>query len=85
VLVFLSSLIGSLLTFRHHLLGSLLSAILFAAAFVFWTYSPHRLPLPAWLTEEKAAPTPAPIPAQPAAPQKPANPIKDVTPPKPNQ
>jgi hypothetical protein len=87
VLVFLSSLIGSLLTFRHSLWGSLLSALLFAAAFVFWTYYPHQPLLPSWLTE-KAAPTPvppAPVPAQPAAPQKPANPIQDITPPKPNQ
>ena len=86
VFVFLSSLIGSLLSFRHHVLGSLLSAVLFAAAFVFWTYYPHNLPLPTRLTDAAtpAAAAPPPVPAAPAAPQKPANPVTDVTPPKPN-
>ncbi len=87
VFVFLSSLIGALLTFRHHVLGAVLSAVLFAAAFVFWTYYPHHLPLPTRLTET-AAPAiaaPPPVPATPAVPQKPANPVTDVTPPKPNQ
>ena len=85
VFVFLSSLIGGLLTFRHHLLGSALSAILFAVVFVFWTYYPHNVPLPTRLTEAAAPATAAPVPAEPAAPQKPANPVTDVNPPKPNQ
>jgi hypothetical protein len=55
VFVFLSSLVGSLLSFRHHLWGSALSALLFAAIFVFWTYYPHHLPLPTRL----AAPGPS--------------------------
>ena len=86
VFVFLSSLIGSLLSFRHHVLGSVLSAVVFAAAFVFWTYYPHNLPLPTRLTEAAppAAAAPAPVPATPAVPQKPANPVTDVTPPKAN-
>ena len=84
VFVFLSSLIGSLLSFRHHVLGSVLSAVLFAAAFVFWTYYPHNLPLPTRLTEAAAPAATPPVPAAPAVPQKPANPVTDVTPPKTN-
>ncbi len=84
VFVFLSSLIGSLLSFRHHVLGAVLSAVLFAAAFVFWTYYPHHLPLPTQLTEMAA-----PVPAKPAVPQKPANPVttspRPSLPNKPNQ
>ena len=53
--VFLATLIGGLLSFGHRFLGALLSAILFAAAFVFWTYYPHHLPLPTALTLPKAA------------------------------
>ena len=79
VFVFLASLIGNLLTFRHHLLGSALSAILFAVVFVFWTYYPHNVPLPTRLTEAAA-----PVPAQPAAPDAPKR-FEDATPPKPNQ
>ena len=84
VFVFLSSLIGSLLSFRHHVLGSVLSAVLFAAAFVFWTYYPHNLPLPTRLTEAATPAATPPVPAAPAVPQKPANPVTDVTPPKTN-
>ena len=87
VFVFLSSLIGSLVSFRHYLLGSAVSAVLFAAIFVFWTYYPHNMPLPTRLSEAAtpAATPPTPVPAMPAAPQKPANPVTDVTPAKPNQ
>ena len=46
VFVFLATLIGNLLSFGRRFMGALLSAILFAAAFVFWTYYPHHLPLP---------------------------------------
>jgi hypothetical protein len=38
---FVASLIGSLLSFRSRLIGAILAGILFAAAFVFWTYYPH--------------------------------------------
>ena len=41
-------------------MGALLSAILFAAAFVFWTYYPHHLPLPTALAPQKPAVTAAP-------------------------
>lgn len=87
VFVFVSSLVGSLVAFRHHVLGGVLSAVLFAAAFVFWTYYPHNVPLPTRLTEKTVlAPAPAPsAPARPAAPQQPANPTQDGTRANPNQ
>jgi hypothetical protein len=81
VFVFITSLVGDLLTFNRRGYGALLSALLFAAAFVFWTYYPHGLPLPTSLTPKTAVTTTAPPPAAPTAPVKPANPISDVTPP----
>jgi len=77
---FLASLIGGVLAFGRRLLGAFLSAILFAAAFVFWTYYPHHLPLPTALTPPKPAVTTAPAPAAPAAPVRPHNPVTDITP-----
>ena len=56
VIVFFSTLICTL-AFR----GALMSAILFAIAFIFFTYYPHSLPLPTSLKK-------APAPAAPAAP-----------------
>ena len=46
VFVFVASLIGNFLSFGRRASGALLSAILFAAAFVAWSYYPHHLPLP---------------------------------------
>ena len=43
---FVASLIGNLISFRSRLIGAILAGILFGAAFVFWTYYPHGLPLP---------------------------------------
>jgi hypothetical protein len=82
VFVFVASLLGSVLSFNRRGFGALLTALLFAAAFVFWTYYPHGLPLPTSLAQKPAAHT-APRPAVPAppAPAKPANPITDITPP----
>ncbi len=81
LIVFLAALIANILSFGRRFLGAVLSAVLFAAAFVFWTYYPHHLPLPTALTPPKAAVTAAPAPAAPAAPVKPRNPVTDVTPP----
>ena len=84
VFVFVASLIGNFLSFGRKGSGALLTAILFAAAFVAWSYYPHHLPLPTSL-----APPPAPVaaapppPPKPAAPVRPANPVTDITPPKP--
>jgi hypothetical protein len=73
--VFVASLIGNFLSFGRRVSGALLSAILFAVAFVAWSYYPHHLPLPTSLNP--------PAPAAPAAPARPANPVRDITPPKP--
>ncbi len=93
VFVLVSSLIGNLVAFRNRVLGSLLSAVLFAAAFVLWTYYPHNVPLPTRLTEkavvekapEPSAPARPAAPQEPAAPQAPATPPADTTPARPNQ
>ncbi len=87
VFVFVAALIGNLLSFNHRGTAAVLSAVLFAAIFVAWTYYPHHLPLPTQLTGTKApaaAPAPATAaPAAPAAPARPRNPITDITPPAP--
>jgi hypothetical protein len=84
VFVFIAAGIGNLLSFNRRGWGALLSALLFAVIFVFWSYYPHHLPLPTRLSTETAEHEPAGMPAAPAAtkPQKPANPVTDVTPPK---
>src|SRR5215475_8244743 len=80
VFVFVTTLVGSLLSFGHRWTASTLSALLFAALFVFWTYYPHRVPLPKTISVPSAAPAPA-APAAPAVPQRPRNPVTDITPP----
>jgi hypothetical protein len=84
--VFVSSLIGGLLTFHRRLNGALISALIFAAIFIAWTYYPHGLPLPTHLrmqSEEPAAePSGMPAPAAPETPARPRNPVTDITPPK---
>src|SRR5262245_8489170 len=84
VFVFLATLVGGLLSFGHRWTAATLSSLLFAVLFVFWTYYPHRVPLPKTITMPNtptttAAPAPA-APAAPAAPQKPRNPVTDITP-----
>ena len=80
-IVFVTSLIGSLLSFHRHVFGALISAILFAGVFIFWTYYPHHLPLPSSPLRTVAAPPPAPsAPAAATAPSRPANPIRDIAP-----
>ena len=81
LIVFFATLIAGVLSFGRRFLGAVLSAVLFATAFVFWTYYPHHLPLPTVLTSPKAAVTVAPPPAAPAAPTRPRNPVTDITPP----
>ena len=77
--VFLASLIGNFLSFGRRVSGAILTAILFVATFVAWSYYPHGLPLPTRLAGTSAA-APA-SPRVPVAPLKPANPVTDVTPP----
>jgi hypothetical protein len=86
VFVAISTFLGGLLSFSHRGTAAMLSAVLFAAIFIFWTYYPHRVPfLPRTITttqDSAAKQAPAPAPAVPAAPQRPANPVRDITPPK---
>jgi len=46
VFAFVAALIGNFLSFRHRLVGAILTAIFFAVLYVFWTYYPHGLVLP---------------------------------------
>jgi hypothetical protein len=76
VFVFFSTLIGMLLAFKRVFAGAVLSALLFSAAFVLWTYYPHGLPLPISVAAQKAA-----TPASPAAPTTPSSPVMPLSPP----
>ena len=45
--VFVATLLASLISFRNKFYAAIIAAMLFAAAFVFWTYYPHdNLPTP---------------------------------------
>lgn len=46
IFVFVSTLVGNLVTFRHRALAPLFSAILFGIIFLLWSYYPHGLSLP---------------------------------------
>jgi hypothetical protein len=84
IFVFVASLVGHVLTLGHRGYGALLSAILFAAIFVAWSYYPHGLPLPTRLEATRvAAPAPpaASPPAATTAPARPANPVTTISPP----
>lgn len=65
-LVFVAALVGNLLAFGRRVRAAVLSALLFAGLFVFWTYYPHGLPLPTTLTVQKPA-IPSAVPATPSA------------------
>ena len=84
IFVVFRTFLGGLLSFSHRGRGAMLSALLFVALFVFWTYYPHRVPLlPKTITLPNAPTTtaaPPPPPAAPAAPQRPKNPVTDITP-----
>ncbi len=79
-IVFVTSLIGSLLSFNRRVFGALVSAVLFTLIFLFWSYYPHHLPLPSSPIRTVAAPPPPAAPATPAAPVRPANPIREIAP-----
>jgi predicted cobalt transporter CbtA len=83
-----TNLLANLLSFRRRGVAAVLAAVLFAAAFVFWTYYPHGLPLPTTLRDQKSTATttnnlPAETPPS-SAPQRPSNPVTDITPPSSN-
>jgi hypothetical protein len=82
--VFLSSLIGNFISFKRAFRGAIFSAVLFAVAFIFWTYYPHGLPLPISATGQKTVipvPTASPPPAPPTVPAQPDNPVRTISPP----
>jgi 1,4-dihydroxy-2-naphthoate octaprenyltransferase len=84
VFAFVATYVGNLLSFGRHGIGAILSAVLFAAIYVGWTYYPHRLPWPPTAPASQKVPAAAVAPAAPAAPtvpQRPRNPITDITPP----
>jgi hypothetical protein len=56
IFVFFSTMIGALLSFKNVFYGGVLSALLFAAAFVFWNYYSHGLPLPTLMTAQQQVP-----------------------------
>lgn len=39
--VFIATLLGSIISLRNKFAAAIIAAVLFAAAFVFWTYYPH--------------------------------------------
>jgi len=83
LLVFVCALIGTSLSFRRTFLGAVLTALLFAAAFVYWTYYPHGLPLPTLGKTREAAPAqPArSVPVTAGTSVKPDNPLTTISPP----
>jgi hypothetical protein len=85
VFVFVACLIGNLVAFGNRMTAAMISTLLFAVAFIGWTYYPHGLPLPTSLASKTppvmAAPAPV-VPVTPPAPVRPANPVRDITPPR---
>jgi hypothetical protein len=73
LLVFLCTLIGTSLSFKRTFLGAVLTALLFGAAFVYWTCYPHGLPLRTLVKAQQAAPA-QPAPPSPATAGTPINP-----------
>jgi hypothetical protein len=82
VFVFVVTGIANLLSFNNRAYAAVLSAVLFAAIFIFWTYYPHNLPLPTGLTAQKAGPAPTAAPAAPVIQERPRNPVTTISPPR---
>jgi len=85
---FVAALLGSLISFRNRFGGAVVAAILFAAAFVYWTYYPHpNLPGPVAVgstmpvASETSAPAAAARPANPVTTmsQAPSNPVSTMS------
>jgi hypothetical protein len=72
LLVFFCTIVGTTLAFGRAFASAILSALLFATAFLFWTYYPHSLPLPTSVKAGKAAQTSL----APSAPPKTGDPVK---------
>ena len=57
-LVFISALLGSVISLRNRVGGAIIAAILFAVGFVYWTYYPHpNIPGPISAGLTNASPT----------------------------
>ena len=77
-----ASAIGHLLSFNHRGMGAVLTAVIFGAGFVFWTYYPHKVPLlPTRLRVEAPPVAAAPPPPPPTTPQPLRNPVTTISPP----
>jgi hypothetical protein len=76
VFVFVAALLGSLISFRNRVGGAIIAALLFAAAFVYWTYYPHPS-LPGPISVGSLAPAPSSARAPAAA--IPANPVSTMS------
>jgi len=78
---FVAALLGGLISFRNRLGGAIIAAILFAVAFVYWTYYPHPT-IPGPISVGETAPASAsPTAAAPApAAVAPSNPVSTVSP-----
>ena len=77
LLVFVCTVIGTTLGFGRAFPSAVLSALLFATAFMFWTYYPHSLPLPTSVKADKAPQTSH----SPGDPMKPGNAVTTISPP----
>ncbi len=84
-LVLIATVVGNLLSFKHRGIGAVLTAVIFAGLFVYWTYYPHGLPLPTTVTvtAQKPAAAGGPRilvgPTAPNAAVSPRNPVTDST------
>jgi uncharacterized membrane protein YfcA len=67
LLVLVCAFVGTALSLGHAGRGSILTALLFATAYMFWTYYPHDLPLPTLEKPQKTAPAATTQPLSPAA------------------
>jgi hypothetical protein len=81
LIAFVAALLGSLISFRNRLMGAVIAGVLFAVAFVYWTYYPHPN-IPGPISLDLSAPVSATGPAttSPAPARAPANPVSTVSP-----
>jgi hypothetical protein len=78
---FVTALLGSLISFRNRFIGAIITGVLFAAGFVYWTYYPHpNIPGPIRVGLSASAASESPAPASPAPMRAPANPVSTVSP-----
>ena len=76
--VFVAALLGSLISFRNRVGGAIIAAILFAAAFVYWTYYPHPS-LPGPISVGSVAPAPTSSSGPVRSPTAPSNPVSTLS------